>query len=334
MTRKFSLPVLISWALMMPAVLAAQDSNQTLSPAAMRAVLANFPKEFLSEGKPPTADQLDPEDHSRTCAAVFSRKDDGSPDLIAAIYDGDRTEVAMLAYGQGKARTIDAVDDRQVNLGGEFCSIQIINLADPADSTSPLAKTVVASFDTNLRASDYYFVWRGKKLINIAALDNGSWDVVDIDHSGPMQIEGFNGDGDRFPQDDGIMADPTYTLFRYNGTTYAPAKILLSDCEADPQPANWDEKFSGPWKNNIGCGVDMHKTPALACQLIIVNGDRDGSNRVTSAKVEINGVTIVSPAEVNQDVESLTRTIRLRKQNQITTVVDGPPKSHVHLVIE
>jgi hypothetical protein len=132
------------------------------------AVLANFPKEFLSGGKPPTADQHDPEDHSRTCAAVFSRKDDGSPDLIAAIYDGDRTEVAMLAYEQDAVRMIDTVDDRQFNLGGEFCSIQIINLADPADSSSPLAKTVVASFDTNLRESDYYFVWSGKKLVNIS----------------------------------------------------------------------------------------------------------------------------------------------------------------------
>jgi hypothetical protein len=333
MTRKFSVPVLISWVLMMPAGLMAQGSDQTLSPAAMQAVLANFPKEFLSRGEPPTAAQDDPEDHSRTCATVFSRKDDGSPDLIAAIYDGDRTEVAMLAYEKGAARMIDAVDDRQFNLGGEFCSIQIINLADPADSSSPLAKTVVASFDTNLSESDYYFVWNGEKLVNVAALNNGSHAVVDIDHRGPMQIEGFNGDGDRFPQDDGIMANPTYTLFRYNGTTYAPAEVLLSDCEVDSRPVNWNEASSGRW-TSIGCGVEMHKTPALAYQLIIVNGDRDGSNRVTSAKVEINGVTVVSPTEVNQGMESLTRTIRLRKENQITTVVDGPPKSHLHLVIE
>jgi hypothetical protein len=52
------------------------------------------------------------------------------------------------------------------------------------------------------------------------------------------------------------------------------------------------------------------------------------SNRVPSAKVEINGVTVVSPTEVNQGVESLTRTFRLRKENQITTVVDGTLKSY------
>ena len=90
----------------------------------------------------------------------------------------------MLAYEQGAVRMIDIVDDRQFNLGGEFCSIQVINLADPADSPSPLAKTVVSSFDTNLRGSDYYFVWSGKNLVNIAALNNGSRDAVDIDHSG------------------------------------------------------------------------------------------------------------------------------------------------------
>lgn len=41
----------------------------------------------------------------------------------------------MLAYEQGAVRMIDTVDDRQFNRGGKFCSIQNINLADPADSS-------------------------------------------------------------------------------------------------------------------------------------------------------------------------------------------------------
>jgi len=78
----------------------------------------------------------------------------------------------------------------------------------------------------------------------------------------------------------------------------------------------------------------MHPTPAPSYQLKIVNGDREGSNRVTSAKIEINGATIVSPTEVNSGVETLTRTIQLQKENMIKVTVDGPAKSYIYVTVE
>ena len=78
-----------------------------------------------------------------------------------------------------------------------------------------------------------------------------------------------------------------------------------------------------PWTQEIR----MHKTPAPSYQLKIVNGDRDGSNRVTSAKIEINGLTIVSPPEINEGVEMLTRKIQLQNENEIKVTVDGLAKS-------
>jgi hypothetical protein len=55
---------------------------------------------------------------------------------------------------------------------------------------------------------------------------------------------------------------------------------------------------------------------------------------VTSAKVELNGATIILPTEINQTVETLTRTIQLQKQNKIKVTVDGPAKSHFYVMIE
>jgi hypothetical protein len=55
---------------------------------------------------------------------------------------------------------------------------------------------------------------------------------------------------------------------------------------------------------------------------------------VTSAKVEINGVTIVLPTEVNQGVETLTRTIQLQQEDEIKVTVDGPEKSHIYVTVE
>jgi hypothetical protein len=78
----------------------------------------------------------------------------------------------------------------------------------------------------------------------------------------------------------------------------------------------------------------MHRTPAPNYELRVINGDRDGGNRVSSVKVEINGVTIVLPNEVNQGVETLTRTIQLRKENLIKVTVDGPEKSHLYVTVQ
>jgi hypothetical protein len=332
----------------MPVVLTAQDPDRTLSPAAMHAVLANFPKDFLSDGKPATADQSDPDDHSRTCPVVFSRKKDGSRDLIAVTYNGDRTEVAMLAYEHGAARVLDAVTSHEYFLGGEFCEINVVNLADPARPSSPLAKTVVASFSTNYSGNhDFYFVWNGAKLKMISPIihqfgpdgvadsdTSGSY-AVDLDHSGTMQIIGADDGGDRFPQDDGISSTGTSTLFRYNGATYEPAKNFLYVWEYEPNlPKTPDQKADyksgvGPWMGYIA----MHHAPAPSYQLKIINGDRDGSNRVTSAKIEIDGVTVVLPHEINQ-VETLARIIQLQKESTLKVTVDGPPNSHIHVTID
>jgi hypothetical protein len=91
--------------------------------------------------------------------------------------------------------------------------------------------------------------------------------------------------------------------------------------------------MEGHWNGNSGF-IDMHQTPAPSYKLKIVNGDRDGSNRVTSAKVELNGATIILPTEINQTVETLARKIQLKKQNKIKVTVDGPAKSHLYVIVE
>jgi hypothetical protein len=159
---------------------------------------------------------------------------------------------------------------------------------------------------------------------------------VDIDHAGAMQILGSNGDFEKFQGEDGISSSGTYTLFRYNGKIYAPAKTLITIQKFEPNlPQTPDELASyesdgARWVTVIG----MHQTPAPSYQLTIVNGDRDGKNRVTSAVVEVDGVTVIQSTEINQNVEMLTRTIQLQKENEIKVTVDGPAKSHLCVIVE
>lgn len=343
MTRRLSLLAFIGFALAGAVVLPAQESDQTLSPEVMQAAKAVFPKQLRFTGEPPSSKRSPA--NPDTCAAVFSTNADGTPDHVIAVYSGKGVEVAMLAYQQGEAHNINAFTNREFFFDGNYCAISIINLANPANTSSLLAKTIHVSFN---EGQDWFFIWDGKKLRNITAL-NYEWGpkdvpntaiygalIVDIDHSGAMQIVGTNGDGDKFPDDDEIMSTGTMTLFRYNGTTYASAKTLLYLNEYEPNLPKSHEELAeyelgtAQWVN----AINMHQTPVSSYQLTIVNGDRDGSNQVTSAKVEINGVTIVSPAEVNKGVKTLTRTIQLQKENRIKVTVDGPAKSHIYVMIE
>ena len=333
MTRQFSLLALTGFALAVSGGLLAQDSDHAASPAVMQAVDAVFPNNLRFNSAPPSGEGA-PVEPYHSCATVVSKAPDGTPNLVAAGYSGRGAEIAMLSYKPGGARIMDSVSDNQLWLTDGECDAQVVNLADPAQAGSPLANTVQISFD----GPDWLFTWDGKKLQNITALESEasrarhnrpsnsamfSTQVVDVDHAGAMQIAGKNGDADNIPQDDGISSTGTLTLFRYNGTAYAPAQSLL-------YLSDFNSSVTDPQKG----WIDMHQPPAPSYQLRIVNGDRDGSNRAASASIDINGVNIVSPTEVNQGVETLTRTIELQKVNQITVTVQGPVNSHLYVTVQ
>jgi hypothetical protein len=357
MMRKFRVFALASIVFTKSITLLAQDADQQPSAAVMQTVEAAFPQGLRYVGASPSGLGF-PVNPYDTCAAIFNQSVDGTPDLIAAAYSGNGVEVAMLTYQVGTAQIVDAVQDHWLHrtktnqkfaFGGGPCDASIVNLADPAQSNSLLAKTVEISFG----GQDWYFLWDGKKLRNITALmpegipalnippdPNTPPDsymhtsgIVDVDHRGAMQIIGNNGDLNQFSQDDGIAATGTTLFFRYNGTAYEKVKTFLALDGYEPPPANWNAARDGTWSGIYGF-IDMHQTPGPSYNLKIVNGDRDGSNRVTSAKVEINGVTIVLPTEIDQTVETVARKIQLKKQNEIKVTVDGPAKSHLYVIVE
>src|ERR1700748_1227179 len=100
----------------------------------MQAVEAAFPANLLYPGEPTSQKTYD------TCAAVFRRNAEGSPDLIAAAYSGQRAEVAMLAYQSRAVRVLDAVNRRQSDFDGGSCDASIVSRADPGTPSSLLSR--------------------------------------------------------------------------------------------------------------------------------------------------------------------------------------------------
>jgi len=68
---------------------------------------------------------------------------------------------------------------------------------------------------------------------------------------------------------------------------------------------------------------------------MIVNGDKDGSGRVSSAFIAVNGTTMVYPSQFNQQVESFSVPLRgLQPENTITVQLDGKPGAHIQVVLK
>jgi RHS repeat-associated protein len=61
----------------------------------------------------------------------------------------------------------------------------------------------------------------------------------------------------------------------------------------------------------------------LSFTLQLVNGDGDGKNRVTNATVKLNGVTVISPTECNQQTAILTKEVTTQSSNTLQITVNG-----------
>lgn len=323
--------LLVACGLCLSPMLPAQESRKPVDPAVMRAVRANFPRPTLE----PFPEHGPYEEHS--CAVVFNRAPNGTPRLVAAGYGSDVLGgVAMLSYGAGAATVLDSITPHQLGFLGGACDASVVNLANPSLPDSLLAKSIEISYD----AGDWFFTWDGSRLENITALDDASSpdqapgtamrhvQIVDVDHFGPMQIVGDNDDADKGPQSDGIDASGTETLFRFDGSTYKPARKLQGFWVLD----GGQRGASSP--STLTDAIAMHHAPAPSYKLTVVNGTRRGGGRTTGLSIVLNGTQIIAPADVNQTTGILSRTISLRKVNTVRFISWGPPDSVVYVMIE
>lgn len=82
--------------------------------------------------------------------------------------------------------------------------------------------------------------------------------------------------------------------------------------------------------------VRKHFTSATTGQgfvLQVRNGNRDGTHRVVTGSVRINGRVVVRPLDFGRHVEEFERTVTLYHSNVIETTVMGPPGSFLILTI-
>jgi hypothetical protein len=70
------------------------------------------------------------------------------------------------------------------------------------------------------------------------------------------------------------------------------------------------------------------------CQLVVVNGNRNGTHRVTSASISLNGRQIIRPRDLNQHVARIVRPVVLEDNNQLTIRLASRPGSFFTVSVE
>src|SRR6266516_3873665 len=72
-------------------------------------------------------------------------------------------------------------------------------------------------------------------------------------------------------------------------------------------------------------------TAAAPYRMCIVNGNANGTQRISSATIMVNGVSVVTQSELNQHVGGLMKEVTLQRDNTITISLNATPGSFIDL---
>jgi hypothetical protein len=88
-------------------------------------------------------------------------------------------------------------------------------------------------------------------------------------------------------------------------------------------------------------GNEIHEScrgPEMATgpyTLLVINGDRGGARRVSSARITLNGTDVVLPNQFNQQVETITVPIAaLNATQNVITLQIGRPGGRMQLLVK
>jgi hypothetical protein len=71
-----------------------------------------------------------------------------------------------------------------------------------------------------------------------------------------------------------------------------------------------------------------------ACQIVVTNGNPDGTGRISSAVILLNGVPVAGPSDFNQRVGSLVIPVGLSDTNELTVVLASRPGGSLTVRVE
>lgn len=277
------------------------------------AVDALYPDELLGQTVPP--DRV-------SCYGIYSTDGTANPTIVAAGYSGTgRRAVQILRRDSAGRYSVVAVSPNEIDLGGVECSISF-----PDIDLDARPEMLFESRGVSGPTAGWLFRWTGVDLENLTPTSTHEGrmvtdlylpEFVDIYHDGTMQI--VTGTGE---QDDALH------LFRLRGDVYVDDGTALTAFKWSPS-SDWRTQALGV---SLGARLPDSRPPYL---VHVINGDRLGQHRVTSGTIAVNGVPVVTPAQLGAATEFAEASFMslLPEDNQVTLDLTGPPGSYVTVVI-
>jgi hypothetical protein len=73
---------------------------------------------------------------------------------------------------------------------------------------------------------------------------------------------------------------------------------------------------------------------STACRIVVVNGDANGTGRISSARITLNGSQVVGPSDFNQQVSQIVRPVVLSDHNQLLVSLGSNPGGFVTVEVQ
>jgi len=259
-----------------------------------------------------------------SCYSIISGDED-HPALIIAAYDyGSDAVIEMIsAQPDGSYRpTARAQED----VSGGDCQIQTADFFGDGS----LVSLVTFSDGSARNTEGWLYRWDGQNLdLVFAPLGKPQSilnpDAVDIFHDGTKQI--VSRDSWR-PIDPQAPPSLTPVLYRVTNGVYTQVSPVLFY-------ADYSRQTGKPHPETFPFELAVPADTQAPYILHVLNGsDTAGDNRASSAHVSLNGVEVVGPSQLNQNVAKVDVTVDLKPQNTISVLLDSQPGAKITVWIE
>lgn len=233
--------------------------------------------------------------------------------IVAAYTNGFGGAVRVLRKQNGSAAL---VSEPNLRMGGVFSEIDLV---DVDNDNKP--EVDVSFSSANGHFSTWLFKWTGTELVSIGPTTTRDGDILTqlrspafFDLDGDGVLEAVNGvETDDEPIRIFALQNGTYRLWKN-------VNFFSTYVRHEGRPENVEDTFSV-------------LSPGLYT-LRVVNGDRYGKNRVSSAEIRLNGSVVVTPNRFNQQVREIVLPVSIVSTNVVSADLQGAPGGQFIITIE
>jgi len=282
-------------------------------PAAEQLVARFFPERLLDGNE------------RYACHQVMGGQD-GAPELIVAAYT-NRNAGAVRVLRRGEAGEFEMAFENPGtwNLAGRDCVVRL----DDVDLDG--APEAFVYFFSNRSSSGWIFRWNGTTLENLTAteVEDGREvsimlepTVYDLTHEGGKRVVAQRDIPATAP---GVR--PAFPAYVYrlgeDGFEVESTALAVMGFRAD-----------------VGAGANQRFFRLVTdssdpITLRVINGERDGSARVTGATITVNNEVVLGPGQVNETVEFATVELpEIFVTNEVNAELTGPPEGRLIVIVE